>query len=238
MTSTKPSKKADKADKADKTGKKKSGNTYVLPVLPLKDTVLFPHFVKNFHVGRESSINAIDFTIRNNQKIFLLAQKKPTEEFKAKDLYKFGTIATILRTTRLPNGKFQVLIEGEKRGLLKKIAQKGKAENFISVECEEVDDTDLDSKKLDISLRSLLSDFESYLDLSPKVPVEAMNILGSIEDPSNLADTIGEYLDLKLEQRQKILEESSVLARVSLLLEMISGEIEVLKSKLITDSNL
>ena len=214
-------------DKPSSGKGKPSGN--ILPVLPLRDVVLFPHMVMPLFVGREKSINALEEAMASNQKIFLVAQKTPDEKYSVKNLYKVGTIANILQLLRLPDGTFKVLIEGQKRAKAKDFMGVSAKSRFFTVVCNPMSEVMDDKKEVDAGIRTLLSQFEGYLSVSAKMPLELMNTLSGIDDPSRLADTIVAHLDLKIEQRQEILEQKNVLLRINKLMELIEGELEVLK---------
>ena len=216
--------------KSDKKSDKKSSKSNIIPVLPLRDVVLFPHMVMPLFVGRDKSINALEEAMSNNQQILLVAQKTPEEDLSIKNLYKVGTIASILQLLRLPDGTFKVLIEGNRRAQVKSYLGNSSKSRFLSAECEHIQDILPSNKKsLEAGIRGVLSAFEKYLEGNVKVPVELVNTLRAIEDPGRMADTIVAHLDLKVEQRQKVLEEKKLSSRMALLLELIEGEIEVLK---------
>jgi ATP-dependent Lon protease len=222
----------DKKDAA-KSGSDKSssakGDSVLLPVLPLRDVVLFPHMVMPLFVGRDKSINALEEAMANNQNIFLVAQKTPEEQYRVKNLYNVGTIASVLQLLRLPDGTFKVLVEGQRRAKVKEFVGRGSKSRFLSVLCQPLSEISKDKKQIKASMRSLLSQFELYLSSNPKVPPELMNTLSGIEDPSRLTDTIVSHLDLKVPQRQKVLEQQDILLRIGDLMELVEGELEVLK---------
>ena len=204
-------------------------STVLLPVLPLRDVVLFPHMVMPLFVGRDKSINALEEAMANNQNIFLVAQKTSEEQYRVKNLYDVGTIANILQLLRLPDGTFKVLVEGKSRAKVKEFVGKGSKSRFLSVQCDPLIEVSGDKKQTKAGIRSLLSQFEGYLAVSSKMPPELMNTLYGIEDPSRLTDTIVAHLDLKVPQRQEILEQQDISLRIKRLMELIEGEMEVLK---------
>ena len=159
----------------------------------------------------------------------MVAQKTPDEKYSVKNLYKVGTIANILQLLRLPDGTFKVLIEGQKRAKAKDFMGVSAKSRFFTVVCNPMSEVMDDKKEVDAGIRTLLSQFEGYLSVSAKMPLELMNTLSGIDDPSRLADTIVAHLDLKIEQRQEILEQKNVLLRINKLMELIEGELEVLK---------
>ncbi len=221
--------KTTKTDTSSDVSVDEKNGSVLLPVLPLRDVVLFPHMVMPLFVGRAKSINALEEAMANNQNIFLVAQKTPEEQYRVKNLYDVGTIASILQLLRLPDGTFKVLVEGKMRARVKEFVGRGSKSRFLSVQCEPLPETSEDKKQIKAGIRSLLSQFESYLAISSKMPPELMHTLFGIEDPSRLTDTIVAHLDLKVPQRQEILEQQDILLRIKRLMELIEGEMEVLK---------
>ncbi|MEE2782118.1 MAG: endopeptidase La [Pseudomonadota bacterium] len=201
-----------------------------LPVLPLRDMVVFPHGVHPLFVGTESSIRALDAAMANDKQILLVAKKdsevaEPGEE----DLFEIGTIATILQLLKLPDGTVKVLVEGGQRAT---ITNWDFGEQFISADAEpalepQVEGTE--TSKNEALSRTLLSQFEQYVQVSKKVPQEVLSSLSSIDDPARLIDTVAAQISLKLKDMQAILETFEVKPRMDLLLELMDSEIDVLE---------
>ena len=200
----------------------------IVPVLPLRDVVVYPHMVIPLFVGRNKSIQALDTAMNNDKQILLVAQKSaevdaPTLD----DVHTVGTLATILQLLKLPDGTLKVLVEGLERAEILAIDTKG---DFFAAEVEirpsELNDT---SAKTDVLSRSLVSLFEQYVKLNKKVPPEILSSLSSIEDPVRLADTIAAHLGLKIADKQKLLEMLNVEERVQYLIELLESEIDLLQ---------
>ena len=202
-------------------------HTDTLPVLPLRDVVVFPHMVLPLFVGRHYSIAALEEAMDKNIPIFLLAQKTPNQENpKIEDLYEIGTIATVLQMLKLPDGTVKVLVEGKHRAYVKDLQDNGKFFEAVYVEAEEKDS---DDKTVEGMRRALINQFEELVKLNKKVPSEVLNNIVNIEENGRLADTIAAHLQLKLEQRQDILSLLDIKKRVTFLLEQIEAEIDILQ---------
>jgi len=206
------------------------GKTTVMPLLPLRDVVVFPHMIVPLFVGREKSIAALESAMKYEKSIFMVAQKsaqkdEPTEN----DIYKVGTIGIIIQLLRLPDGTVKVLVEGKTRGVIKEFNE---AAEYFSVEVEEVEEDDEsygDRVKSEALMRSLNESFVSYVKLGKKVHMEMINTVSTIESPSKLADVIVSHVGVKLEEKQKILEILSVAERLEAVYELLLGEIEILQ---------
>lgn len=206
------------------------GKTTVMPLLPLRDVVVFPHMIVPLFVGREKSIAALESAMKFEKSIFMVAQKsaqkdEPTEN----DIYKVGTIGIIIQLLRLPDGTVKVLVEGKTRGVIKEFNE---AAEYFSVEVEEVEEDDesySDRVKSEALMRSLNESFVSYVKLGKKVHMEMINTVSTIESPSKLADVIVSHVGVKLEEKQKILEILSVAERLEAVYELLLGEIEILQ---------
>lgn len=198
-----------------------------LPVLPLRDVVVYPHMVIPLFVGRNKSIEALDQAMENDKQILLVAQKSAeVDSPELDDVHPMGTLATILQLLKLPDGTLKVLVEGLERAEIVAIEDK---EGFSSVEVE-VRGSEMGSqRKVEVLGRSLVNLFEQYVKLNKKVPPEILSSLSSIEDPVRLADTIAAHLSLKIEEKQKVLEILDVEERVQYLMELIEGEIDLLQ---------
>jgi len=199
-----------------------------LPVLPLRDVVVYPHMVLPLFVGRDRSIQAIDLAMDDNKKIVLIAQKDPDQDDpKETDLYEVGTLATILQLLKLPDGTVKVLVEGEKRVKIEKVAI---SDNRFSADVSLLEDElDLEESELDVLVRTVTSAFESYVKLNKKVPPEVLTSRSGIEEPGRLADTMSAHMVLKVEEKQKVLETSNLRERLEHLMLLMESEVDILE---------
>ena len=172
-----------------------------LPVLPLRDVVVYPHMVIPLFVGRDRSIRALDEAMRSNKQILLLAQRgAEIDDPGTDDLYSIGTRATVLQLLKLPDGTVKVLVEGvERAGVIEYIH----ADDYFSARVAAIQDDDAEqgSTETDALTRSALGVFEQYVKLNKKVPPDVLSSLAGIEDPSRLADTLAAHMALKLDQK-------------------------------------
>ncbi|MDA9226663.1 endopeptidase La [Methylophilaceae bacterium] len=197
------------------------------PMLPLRDVVVYPHLVIPLFVGRDKSISAIEKANDGDKKILLVAQKSANQdEPKAKDLYKIGTLATIIQTLKLPDGTVKVLVEGLERVNIKKISQ---TSDYLTAEASIVKIREPKDKNTKAFMRSVFTQFDQYVKLNKKIPPEILSSLTSITEPGRLADSIAANLSLKLSEKQKILETFEVKKRLNLLLELMESEIDILQ---------
>jgi ATP-dependent Lon protease len=199
----------------------------IVPVLPLRDVVVYPHMVIPLFVGRNKSIQALDMAMDSNKQILLVAQK--SAEVDAPDLddvHTMGTLATILQLLKLPDGTLKVLVEGLERAEIIAIDNAG---DFSAARVKVCTSVSGDTRKIDVLSRSLVSLFEQYVKLNKKVPPEILSSLSSIDDPVRLADTIAAHLGLKIAEKQKILEMLDVEERIHYLMELVEGEIDLLQ---------
>ncbi len=205
-----------------------AGKRRVVPLLPLRDIILFPHMVSQLFVGRERSINALDAAMGRDREIFLAAQKNArTNEPEPDDIYSYGTLGTIMQMVRLPDGTVKVLVEGRKRARLKRFVQTD--EHFV-VEVEEVDEPKGVGLEIEALVRSVLASFETYVKLNKKVEPEVLVGVQSTEDPSQLADAVMRHLaTVKLTDRQELLETEDVRKRLERLHEIMQSEIEIMQ---------
>ena len=196
-------------------------------VLPLRDIVVFPNMIVPLFVGRSKSIKALDFAEKNEKEIFLIAQKDAnTDEPNTQDIYKFGTVASILQLLRLPDGTVKVLVEGLERA---KISHFTENKDFFEAYIDHVPNKNLLDKEIDALSRTAMSQFENYVKLNRKVPPELLVSLNQINDHSKLADTMSAHLNIKLSDKQTLLETSSVKDRLNKVIEFIDQEIGVLQ---------
>jgi len=203
-----------------------ASNMSDVPMLPLRDVVVFPHMVIPLFVGREKSILALEAAMDADKKLLLLTQKNAVHDDPAIDeLYEIGTIASILQMLKLPDGTVKVLIEGEFRVSVERVL----SGEFLSAEVELVAETKPDDKELSGLVKTLVSQFEKYSKLSKKVPAEIVSSLSGISDPIRLIDTVAAHLELKISDKQDILEELDITQRVEMLLAVIEGEADLIQ---------
>ena len=199
-----------------------------LPVLPLRDVVVYPYMVIPLFVGRDKSVNALEIAMREEQKIFLISQKNSQDETAdEKNLYKIGTIATILQLLRLPDGTLKVLVEGSTRAKILKFTSS--TSSFLSAKLEVLDDINLRASEVEPMSRSLISQFDQYVKLNKKIPPEVTSSLSGIDDPSRLADTVAAHMTMKVDDRQQVLKLLEVKKRIELLMMMMETEIDMLQ---------
>jgi ATP-dependent Lon protease len=209
----------------------------LIPVLPLRDVVVYPHMVIPLFVGREKSIQALEVAMKADKRIMLMAQKQPDiDDPKMDDLHGFGTIATILQLLKLPDGTVKVLVEGQDRARVKKMALGVPTEGADSPRAYYVADIEIErdqdqyeEREMDVLVRSVVSQFEQYVKLNKKVPPEVLTALAGIEQPGRLADTVAAHMSLKLPEKQKVLEILDVRRRLEHVLVAIEGEMDVLQ---------
>jgi len=196
-----------------------------VPLLPLRDLVVYPHMVTPLFVGRGKSIEALERGMATDKQVLLVAQKNPQQDDpKAEDLYTIGTLASILQLLKLPDGTVKVLIEGRERAIINDIQDQGA---FYSANVELIPSSDVFTREAEALATNLLQQFEQYVNLSKKVPAEVIASLSGIEDPGRLADTISAHMSLDLSKKQSVLEMDSVPKRITHLLELIDTEIDV-----------
>jgi len=198
----------------------------ILPVLPLRDVVVFPHMVIPLFVGRDKSIRALDMAMEGDKRILLVAQKSAeTDDPGAADLHPIGTLAQVLQLLKLPDGTIKVLVEGLTRARVDEVVERdgalfGAGEVVDSAEGRE-------AREVEAIGRSLMSMFETYIKTNRKLPPELLQTLSGIEDPSRLADTIAAHLGVRLADKQKLLETLDTGERLEMLVGLVDGEIDV-----------
>jgi len=213
----------------NKSKEEQGKNTISIPLLPLRDVVVFPHMIAPLFVGREKSINALESAMEHGKEIFLAAQKtaeidEPAED----DIYTVGSIGNIIQLLRLPDGTVKALVEGVKRGVVKDYMPN---EEFFLVNVEELDEQYVDESnaKLEALIRNIAESFSRYAKLSRKVPPELVGSMSTADDPSKLADTVASHLHVKLDERQKLLETTDVMGRLEKIYALLMAEIEILE---------
>jgi ATP-dependent Lon protease len=205
-----------------KTSKSAPSN---LPLLPLRDVVVYPHMVVPLFVGRERSITALESAMENDKRIVLVTQRDPSEDDPGiEDVYEVGTLATVLQMLKLPDGTLKVLVEGLNRV---SIADTITDDDFMVAPWCALEINALDSNESDALIRSTNNLFEQYVNLSKKVPSEVIATVGSIEDPDRLADTIASHITLTLEQKQEVLEIGDLTQRLEHLMSLMEVEIDL-----------
>jgi ATP-dependent Lon protease len=201
--------------------------TSELPLLPLRDVVVYPHMVIPLFVGREKSIEALEAAMAGEKQILLLAQKNPADDDPGEDaLYRVGTVATVLQLLKLPDGTVKVLVEGEQRGSVERFIE---VDGHIRAEVALIEENDAPDRESEVFVRSLLAQFEQYVQLGKKVPAEVLSSLNSIDEPGRLVDTMAAHMALKIEQKQEILEIIDLSARVEHVLSLLDAEIDLLQ---------
>jgi len=199
----------------------------MLPLLPLRDVVVYPHLVIPLFVGRAKSVKALELASEEGKQILLVAQKSPNkDEPDASDLYEVGTIATVLQMLKLPDGTVKVLVEGVHRARVLEFIE---TEACFAARAERIDPLPEDVSETQALMRTVFTQFDQYVKLNKKIPPEILTSLATIDDAGRLADTITAHLSLKLEEKQKILEMFAVSARLEHLLSLLEAEIDILQ---------
>ena len=199
-----------------------------VPVLPLRDVVVYPNMVIPLFVGRDKSIQALDAAMANNKQILLVAQKSAElDEPSFDDFHTIGTLSSILQLLKLPDGTIKVLVEGAERAKVIRFAEESE---YFTAEISVLENEEPeDEKKLEVLSRSIVSLFEQYVKLNKKVPPEVLTSLAGIDDPSRLSDTIAAHMSLKLDEKQHVLEIVSTYERLEHLMNLIEAELDVLQ---------
>jgi ATP-dependent Lon protease len=201
-------------------------DSHGVPVLPLRDVVVYPHMVIPLFVGRDKSIVALDKAMLAGKRILLVAQKTAdNDDPQPSDLYEVGTLATILQLLKLPDGTVKVLVEGAERALIDRI---NVGDHFSAEISMLTEDDRHDEREIDVLVRAIIAQFEQYVKLNKKVPPEILTSLSGIDEPGRLADTVAAHMALKLSEKQRVLEIQDVKSRLEQILGIIEGEIDVL----------
>ncbi|EKD70638.1 MAG: hypothetical protein ACD_46C00464G0004 [uncultured bacterium] len=202
-------------------------NNVSVPVLPLRDVVVYPFMVVPLFVGRERSIKALEVAMAADKQILLATQKNATDDQpNEKSIYQVGTLATILQLLKLPDGTVKVLVEGVRRGSIKRFIEN---QEYFLADVEVIEETNTGDKEVEIFVRSLRSQFEQYVKLNRKIPAEIMASILAIEDGSRLGDTIAAHLAIKLDEKQKLLEMTNLPKRLEKLMGLLESEIDLLQ---------
>jgi ATP-dependent Lon protease len=198
-----------------------------LPMLPLRDVVVFPHMVIPLFVGRPKSIKAMEVAMETGQQLFLAAQKSAAQDDPvASDIYAIGCVATILQMLKLPDGTVKVLVEGSQRARVLDVEDEG---SYLTSRCEPMTPESPEGPEVEALRRTILNQFDQFVKLNKKIPAEILNSLMSIEDAGRLADAIAAHLPMKLEQKQMVLEVVPVVERLEKLLALIETELDILQ---------
>jgi ATP-dependent Lon protease len=206
---------------------KKREDRIEMPVLALRDVVVYPHMVIPLFVGREKSIRCLEAAMEKNKQIFLVAQKDAAvDEPETTDIFTVGTVATILQLLKLPDGTVKVLVEGNQRGKIDKFVS---TEDFFIADVLSSEETELAESDQEVLIRSAISQFEGYVKLNKKIPPEVLTSLSGIEDAAKLADTMAAHMPLKLSEKQKVLEMSDITERLEYLMALMESEIDLLQ---------
>jgi ATP-dependent Lon protease len=199
----------------------------LFPVLPLRDIVVFPHMIVPLFVGREKSIHALEEVMKDDKQILLVAQKNAGQDDPGQDdIYRVGTVSSVLQLLKLPDGTVKVLVEGNARAEIKSFIDNPR---FFQVHAEVLPESDSDPREVEALARAVVTQFEQYVKLNKKVPPEVLVSLSQIEDPGKLADTVAAHLSLKIAEKQELLETGTLTERLERLYAFMEGEISVLQ---------
>ena len=198
-----------------------------IPVLPLRDVVVYPHMVIPLFVGREKSIHCLEAAMNDNKQIMLVAQKDAsTDEPGVNDLFSVGTVASVLQMLKLPDGTVKVLVEGIRRAKITTLSDNGE---YFQAKAEYLDTPVVDEREQEVLNRTAINQFEGYIKLNKKIPPEVLASLHAIEESAKLADTIASHMPLKLKDKQAVLEMSDVTERLEYLMAMMESKIDLLQ---------
>ncbi|ENY2675737.1 TPA: endopeptidase La [Proteus mirabilis] len=198
-----------------------------IPVLPLRDVVVYPHMVIPLFVGREKSIHCLEAAMNDNKQIMLVVQKDAsTDEPGVNDLFSVGTVASVLQMLKLPDGTVKVLVEGIRRAKITTLSDNGE---YFQAKAEYLDTPVVDEREQEVLNRTAINQFEGYIKLNKKIPPEVLASLHAIEESAKLADTIASHMPLKLKDKQAVLEMSDVTERLEYLMAMMESEIDLLQ---------
>ena len=193
-----------------------------IPVLPLRDIVVFPNMIVPLFVGREKSVRALETVMAQNKQILLVTQTDAsTEEPTADDLYRIGTLGSILQLLKLPDGTVKVLVEGGGRAQVNKIDDAGE---FLMADILEVQETKVTDPEVIALGRATIHHFEDYIKLNKKIATEVLTSVNKLEDTNKIADTLASHLAVSIEDKQQLLEKTDVRARLEKLYELMDGE--------------
>lgn len=199
----------------------------MLPVLPLRDIVVFPHMIVPLFVGREKSVRALENVMKEDKQVLLVTQKSPSvDDPNPEDLYLVGTVGTILQLLKLPDGTVKVLVEGSRRVKIKNYSGKT---DYLEASVEDITDSVPEGEEIDALARAVINQFEQYVKLNKKIPPEVIVSINQIEDTVKLADTVSAHLTLKIEEKQDLLETATTVERLEKIYGHMEGEIGLLQ---------
>ena len=197
------------------------------PLLPLRDIVVFPHMIVPLFVGREKSVRALEEVMKTDKHILLVAQKKAgQDEPREEDIFRVGTVGTVLQLLKLPDGTVKVLVEGGQRARIDDFVDNTE---FFEASASIVEEAESDPDKVDALMRSITSQFENYVKLNKKIPPEVLVSINQIESAGRLADTVASHLSIKVAEKQQLLELGTVAERLERVYSLIEGEIGVMQ---------
>ncbi|WP_125783578.1 endopeptidase La [Pseudoalteromonas rubra] len=198
-----------------------------IPVLALRDVVVYPHMVIPLFVGREKSIKCLEAAMENDKQIFLVAQKEASiDDPNTDDIYQVGTVATVLQLLKLPDGTVKVLVEGTQRAKIEKFLV---TDEYFLAEAQFIASENIEGPEQDIFIRSAISQFEGYVKLNKKIPPEVLTSVSGIDETARLADTMAAHMPIKVPEKQKVLELYNVTERLEYLMALMEGEIDLLQ---------
>ena len=203
-------------------------NINKIPVLPLRDIVVFPHMVVPLFVGRDKSVKALESVMKGDKKIMLITQKSASvDDPKKNDLFDFGTVANVLQLLKLPDGTVKVLVEGLNRASINVFFEN---EDFLQADVDQIIETiDSSDKQLRAMSKSTTDEFDKYVNLNKKIPPEVLGTINEIDELGKLSDTIASHLSIKLSDKQQILESVDLYERFEKILSFIQSELDVLQ---------
>jgi len=214
-------------DQDNKTSELVDDQTLVIPVLPLRDVVVYPHMVIPLFVGREKSIKALEAAMEEDKQILLVAQKSAGQDDPLiEDIYRIGTVSSILQLLKLPDGTVKVLVEGLGRAKIERFLA---SDDFFSAQVETIETEELEEKETEVVMRSVLAQFDQYVKLNKKIPPEILTSLSGIDEPGRLADTIAAHMSLKIDEKQTVLEIEDIRERFEKLMSIMESEIDLLE---------
>lgn len=198
-----------------------------IPVLPLRDVVVYPHMVIPLFVGREKSIRCLETAMDQDKKLMLVAQKEAlTDEPSIDDLFSVGTVASILQMLKLPDGTVKVLVEGLQRAQITSLSDEN---DYFTAQVEYLISPDIEEREQEVLVRTAVNQFEGYIKLNKKIPPEVLTSLNSIDDAARLADTVAAHMPLKMADKQAVLEMNDINERLEYLMAMMESEIDLLQ---------
>ena len=202
-------------------------DTVTYPVLPLRDIVVFPGMIVPLFVGREKSVTALENVMQNDKKILLVAQKDASDDDPlVEDIYEIGVIASVMQLLKLPDGTVKVLVEGEARALIEKYVR---TDDYFEAQASYLEEGESDGSELEALARSVVSQFEAYVKLNKRVPPEVIVSISQIDEHAKLADTVASHLNIKIHDKQELLEIASVAERLERVYALMEGEMSVLQ---------